>query len=896
MLKITKQNNSIVVEGVNNYKYPDNAVLSFPLNSIICEVDESDIITFHSASNYDVVFSGNVNEITINGETVTKENVGELFGAISNTSGGGGGEGGTTDYNDLSNKPKINGKTLIGNVTIDETDPIWNAEKGNYYTKDETDGLVNEAKGVASSAMSVAASAEGIASAAHSKADEALEELENKADKSWVEGKGYLTEETDPTVPTWVKNITEADIEKWNKGGNTGDVIGNNEAPKDNIGIGVFNGTGEEIHDGEPINTGDLFYMRPLVVNEIARVGKAGANIYFQYEDNDSPWYQAGQFTDWTVYNEDMEVVSVNEVTKGSAVYVRWNGTSGTLFNVNIFTKAGDEKGVYVYDGTDTPSKVATEKDITKNYLYKKSATDLPDGIGIIVNPTNVKTVFPFEVNQNHTITAEEAEMKFFLCESPTGAGGYYFALDVSWTQMINWDSNDVVSVWGELNVGKAYNVADDSLIGNTFNGLNINDFYIKFDEGAVIFLTNPQATQFDAFRVIGDGQGIYGVENGEANPLAYRYDVSNVESHLNEEVNRINSKIYDIELAKFPNLTLFGNPIVQGSQISSFSANDYAQFPFLVDFRGKNSFRIDFEFTTGEDVINQQNIIDSAFGLAVAIRNSRVIVAAGTNGTSWNLGEHEINYEIQPQMGYHLTIEWRDGNEYIASIWGASATFYGDALYPTQIIVGKSLDNTHIFGGSITLHNAYLLVDKVEVWRGMDDLGLSTRLATDMSNIDEAGVQKVNDIVALKTINGQSIKGDGNIEIGGGGGSYLPLSGGTLTGRVTVGDKTNDSITNAYTHLRKVNDKYVGMAFSVGSDAGASIQHKVYGTDFTSARNDAVLSFDYENGLRFGKAASGNVADKDMKKVLTVDDAYTKAEIDALIGVINAKLTEIIG
>ncbi len=251
MLKITKQNNSIVVEGVNNYKYPDNAVLSFPLNSIICEVDESDIITFHSASNYDVVFSGNVSEITINGESVTKENVGDKFGAISNAASGGG--GGLTpeqeeklnnavqiaDYNadkaaqsaidegqnaaieglrvGLDGKQdKINDLDTIregagkGATAIQsETDPIWNAEKGNYYTKGETDGLVNEAKSSAASAMSVASSAEGIASTANSKADEALGKLETKADKgeipslngyateSWVEGKGYLTEHQD---------------------------------------------------------------------------------------------------------------------------------------------------------------------------------------------------------------------------------------------------------------------------------------------------------------------------------------------------------------------------------------------------------------------------------------------------------------------------------------------------------------------------------------------------------------------------------------------------------------------------------------------------------------------------------------------------------------------------
>lgn len=102
---------------------------------------------------------------------------------------------------------------------------------------------------------------------------------------------------------------------------------------------------------------------------------------------------------------------------------------------------------------------------------------------------------------------------------------------------------------------------------------------------------------------------------------------------------------------------------------------------------------------------------------------------------------------------------------------------------------------------------------------------------------------------------------------------NFLTLQGGTLNGRLVVGGVNNDSITNAYTHLRKVNNKYVGMAFSVGSQGEASVQHKAYADGFTSARNDAVLSFDYANGLRFGKTASGNVAEADMKRVLLEDD-----------------------
>ena len=179
MLQITKQGNSIVVEGLNHYFYPYNGTLEVPCNSVITVVDEGDIVLFRSASNYDVLFSAKIDEITINGQSVTKDNVGEVFGALSNTSSGGG--GGLTpeqeeklnnavqisDYNadkasqttidevqnteinkikgDIAGKQDIiqdlnairEGADLGKTAIQEETDPVWTAEKSNYYTKSE---------------------------------------------------------------------------------------------------------------------------------------------------------------------------------------------------------------------------------------------------------------------------------------------------------------------------------------------------------------------------------------------------------------------------------------------------------------------------------------------------------------------------------------------------------------------------------------------------------------------------------------------------------------------------------------------------------------------------------------------------------------------------------------
>ena len=184
MLQITKQGNSIVVKGLDHALYPYSGTLEIPCNSVITVVDDSDIVTFRSASNYDVLFSGLVTQITINGETVTKENVGDKFGALSNVNSGGltpeqeeklNNSVQVSEYNadkeaqstiDENQNSAIEG--LRGNIdgkqdkindlnTIregaekgatalqNETDPVWTAEKGNYYDKGEIDGMFAQA-------------------------------------------------------------------------------------------------------------------------------------------------------------------------------------------------------------------------------------------------------------------------------------------------------------------------------------------------------------------------------------------------------------------------------------------------------------------------------------------------------------------------------------------------------------------------------------------------------------------------------------------------------------------------------------------------------------------------------------------------------------------------------
>lgn len=116
MIKISKQNNSLIVEGIDNVFYPNNGDNSYPLNSLIVVTDNSDMATFRSVATNDVLFSGLINNITINGEVVTKDNIIEKFDTVSNSSTGGGG-GGTVDaYTKEEADNKFATKTELTNV------------------------------------------------------------------------------------------------------------------------------------------------------------------------------------------------------------------------------------------------------------------------------------------------------------------------------------------------------------------------------------------------------------------------------------------------------------------------------------------------------------------------------------------------------------------------------------------------------------------------------------------------------------------------------------------------------------------------------------------------------------------------------------------------------------
>lgn len=228
-------------------------------------------------------------------------------------------------------------------------------------------------------------------------------------------------------------------------------------------------------------------------------------------------------------------------------------------------------------------------------------------------------------------------------------------------------------------------------------------------------------------------------------------------DTEIREDISSLSSKVDELELFKFPNVTIIGEPTITHGQISDFSSTSYLKFPFLVDFKNQ-PFEISMSFTTSGNVTNQENIFDSDFGLAYAIRNGKFVIAISTNGTSWDLGEGVGTYTVQPNTTYYVKIAWDKSNYTLAysldgTAYTTDITVAGTVQpYPKQIYIGVGENFASIlnhFSGIVNLNNATLKINGEVVWSGMDDAGLSTRADVSLSNLDADGIAKIKEVAS---------------------------------------------------------------------------------------------------------------------------------------------------
>lgn len=228
-------------------------------------------------------------------------------------------------------------------------------------------------------------------------------------------------------------------------------------------------------------------------------------------------------------------------------------------------------------------------------------------------------------------------------------------------------------------------------------------------------------------------------------------------------KLNALEAKVDELELFKFPNATIIGDPLINNGQVSEFTVNDYMQFPFILDLHNK-PFQIDFAFTTGSDVNTQQNILDSKFGLALAIANGKGLMAVSSNGESWDIGSTSGNMDILPNTTYYARLTW-NGMLYRTALSTDGTTYTQDMQltanlrpFPTTIFIGgcnttQTGHTPHPFSGTINMNKASMMVQNQVIWQGMDDVGLATRLDVNVNNITQSGIERLKELVGIGDI-----------------------------------------------------------------------------------------------------------------------------------------------
>lgn len=228
--------------------------------------------------------------------------------------------------------------------------------------------------------------------------------------------------------------------------------------------------------------------------------------------------------------------------------------------------------------------------------------------------------------------------------------------------------------------------------------------------------------------------------------------------TYVDGEVEKLDNRIDEIELFKFPNAIIHGEPTINNGQISNFSQENYLSFPAIFELHDRG-FEFNFAFRTGSDVSTAQNIIGSKFCMALFIQNAKLNLRVSQNGTSWDLVDIQGNIDIQPNTTYYVQIYFDKLTYKLKySLDGQTFTDIASKVasvspHASQIYMGVGNNFFNPFLGIINLNKCYLKVNNSIVWQGMDDAGLATRADLDLSNISSAGEERIKELAGGDSI-----------------------------------------------------------------------------------------------------------------------------------------------
>lgn len=137
MINIQKTGNAIVVDFTDNDKYLNNGTIEVAPNELMVVIDDSNMATFKKMSNGDTLFGQLIDQIKIQGEAVTKENIIEKFGTIGFSISSGGGEGGAVNSVNGQTGDVVITATSLGAITKADADTLY-AAKSDLNSKQDT--------------------------------------------------------------------------------------------------------------------------------------------------------------------------------------------------------------------------------------------------------------------------------------------------------------------------------------------------------------------------------------------------------------------------------------------------------------------------------------------------------------------------------------------------------------------------------------------------------------------------------------------------------------------------------------------------------------------------------------------------------------------------------------
>ena len=136
MINIQKTGNAIVVDFTDNDKYLNNGTIEVAPNELMVVIDDSNMATFKKMSNGDTLFGQLIDQIKIQGESVTKDNIIEKFGTIG-FSISSGGEGGAVNSVNGQIGDVVITATSLGAITKADADTLY-ATKSDLNSKQDT--------------------------------------------------------------------------------------------------------------------------------------------------------------------------------------------------------------------------------------------------------------------------------------------------------------------------------------------------------------------------------------------------------------------------------------------------------------------------------------------------------------------------------------------------------------------------------------------------------------------------------------------------------------------------------------------------------------------------------------------------------------------------------------